>query len=138
MNRLFTLTLLILLAACGAKTDSPLSLERYTQVNGYLKEKDFFKARDTFEYYKPEIGKPEKFILEAFIDNAFNKPESSNKKIDEVFNGYAQQVNDSGKQQLLEIQQGNYARLYEYEKANGIVKEILDKYSGVLSKDQIE
>src|SRR5690606_4855746 len=99
---------------------------------------DFFKARDTFEYYKPEIGKPEKFILEAFIDNAFNKPESSNKKIDEVFNGYAQQVNDSGKQQLLEIQQGNYARLYEYEKANGIVKEILDKYSGVLSKDQIE
>lgn len=138
MNRFLVLTILALLTGCGAKTDSPLSLERYTQVNGYLKEKDFFKARDTFEYYKPEIGKPEKFILQAFIDNTFNKPESSNKKIEEVFEGYALQVSDSVKQQLLEIQQGNYARMYEYEKANGAVKEILDKYSKVLSKEEVD
>ncbi|WP_417351149.1 retropepsin-like aspartic protease [Flavobacterium alkalisoli] len=139
MTRFITfLFVLLVIFGCAVKTDDGLSLKRYNKINAYLDEKDFFHARDTFNYYKLEIAKPQRLILEAFIDNAFNDPESSNKVIDEIFEKYADVVNDSVKLKLLEVQQGNYVHLYEYEKANQTVKEILENYSGILSKDEID
>lgn len=140
MSRIATCLLFVLFVflSCGIKTDDALSQKHYKQISTYLEEKDFFRARDTFEFYKPQIGKPQKLILEAFIDNAFNKPESSNTKIDEIFGEYGNVVNDTVKQLLLEIQQGNYAHLYEYTKAKETVNKVLENYTSVLSEEEVD
>src|SRR5690606_8346341 len=113
MKKLYFLLIAIsIVCGCASKKDEQLSIRQYNIIYAFIKEKDFFKARDVFEKNKNHITRPYSLILQAEIDNAFNRLESSNKNIDLVFEKYANAVPDSIKLELLEAEQGNYGKLF--------------------------
>jgi len=124
------------LAGCASKKDTQQSLEHYNEIYSQLKEKDFFKARDAFEKNKKHIAKPYSLVLQAELDNAFNRLESSNKNIELVFKEYANVVPDSIKLELLETEQGNYGKLFEYDKAHNVITKMLDGYTQFMTEDE--
>lgn len=128
---------LIIVSACGIKPDNAVSVKNYQTVNDFLQQKDFFRARDFYQANKNAIAKPYSLILEAHIANAFNKPKESNLSIHKVFKEYASIIPDSVKQELLELEQGNHARLFEYKKADETITKTLEAYSGLLTQDEI-
>lgn len=128
------LLILLLLTGCATKKDTT-DFKSYSAINAMIKEKDFFTARDAYNADKKKIAEPYSLILEAGLDNAFNRLEASNEKIDKVFKQYSDKVTDTVKLELLEIEQGNYGKLFEYKKASEVVTTMLQKYSALMTKD---
>lgn len=129
------LLIMLVITGCASKKDPARSQSYYDTVYGMIKEKDFFTARDTFKVYEHKIEPPYNFILQANLDNVFNKLESSNEKIDLIFKEYSNSVPDKIKLELLEIEQANYGRLFEYEKASDILEVMLEKYLQLMDKE---
>lgn len=121
-------------ANCQTSKFSVESLKYYHILDSLIEHKYFFAARDLYRIQGNKLSSFHMLKVEADLDNVFNKPEESNKKIDLLFKDYQTQLTDSVKYYLLDVKQNNHAKLFEYDLAYQAANEILTKYSNLLDE----
>jgi len=114
------------------------SLSSYLAIDSLLKNKQFFAARDLLKANKKSLSAFHQLKLGAEIDNVFNQLDASNSKIDALFLGFGDQLNDSVLYHLSDIRQSNYARLFNYQKALETANEIIGKYSHLMTENELD
>lgn len=133
MKNLFILFIgLLILNEAGAQ-DTNAKLK----IDSLLVVKSYFKAREIHQSESGSLTEFEKLLLGSSLDNFFNSPEKSNEKIETILNDHSDKLNDSLRFTLLGLAQINYSRLYDYKSAYETVNEILDKYSNLMTEEEI-
>jgi len=102
-----------------------------------LKEKDYFRVEAFIRNNDKQWSDFEKLVLNANIDNIFNRTSASNVKIGQLFAKYPSQMPDSLKAGLLRLKHANHARLFEYADAYTTATEIISKYKGEISVSEM-
>lgn len=107
----------------------------FDEIQTYITQKNFFKANEVFHSNKDRLSKEHQYFFGAIIDNAFNKIEESNHKIDTLLKGELN-LPDSLMVKLFEVHQDNAVKLLEYAKAKDIINVILTNYKEFLSETE--
>lgn len=129
---------LVLLWGCaGRKFSKQQDKGEYKAVQRLIENKDFFSARDRAQANLHRLRTYHSLVINASIDNAFNRPQQSNSNIDLILTGHAAKLTDSVRLELLKLKQANHARLFEYDKAAMVTNEIIHKYSAILKEEDI-
>ncbi|MGD1840810.1 MAG: aspartyl protease family protein [Thermonemataceae bacterium] len=110
-------TLIVITAACTSPDKQADDTPYLAQIDALIVQKDFFKARDLLQKHKDQLETYDKTRLAAYVDNAFNRLEASNKAIEALFTTFKDQLTDSLRADLLEIQSQNHIKLQNYEEA---------------------
>jgi predicted aspartyl protease len=134
MNSLLKLVLITILSVgvqvfCAAQEQN-ISFE---EVYGLIARKNFFKAREIYQLKKETFSKGHQYFIEAIIDNAFNRLNQSNSKINTLLKGNFN-FPDSLVVALLKVYEGNAVKLFEYKKAKQVTENILKDRAGLLSE----
>ena len=101
------------------QTESPA----FNEVYRWITEKDYFRAAAMFEPVKEELSETERLVAGAFLDNAFNRLESSQQQIDRLLGKWdgtkvgERSLPDSLVMELYAIQEDNAVKMYDYAKA---------------------
>jgi predicted aspartyl protease len=109
----------------------------YDKAQKLLEQKDFFAVRDLVNS-GASFSNFHKLVLQANLDNAFNRPASSNEKIAKAFSGFSSHINDSLKLAMLRLKHANHARLFEYAAAHQTTKQILSAPSRFLTDEEAD
>jgi hypothetical protein len=124
-NFIIPLFIIIVTTRCRTTTkDETLSLNYYHPIDSLIADKIFFKARDLFFETRDRLSTYYQLRAGAVIDNAFNKPGSSNQKIELLFRDYSSRLPDSVKYALLDKKQANHGKLFEYKEAYRAISEM--------------
>ena len=130
MKRITLLILpVILLAGCHpARLNEADSLKRFNEIDSLLQRKEFFAARDKWIAQTDHLTNFHQLKAGAEIDNAFNRLQASDAKIETLFNDYGSKLTDKDKYHLLRIKQMNHSKLFEYQKAYDALHELTTNY----------
>lgn len=112
------------------------SAQTAAEIDTLITQKSFFKASELFQLKKNSFTVTEQLFLGAELDNAFNRLQASNEKIDILQKEYKKVLTPEQHFALLELQQGNYAKLYNYRKASESINTLLKRYSKLITKEQ--
>jgi hypothetical protein len=129
----FVVCLFLLSATALAQAADPSVSQ---EIDHLLARKSYFAARDLYEQQGHQLEPAKRLEVGAVIDNTFNRLEASNRKIAEL-QRLGEQLDDSTHLYLLELQQSNYAKLFQYKQAADCIKKILTEYAGFLREDQL-
>ena len=132
---IFSLSILFSCDPISQKSES--SIKVLKQIDSLLVKNDFFKVKDLLEENAQQLTDYDRFRLEASVYNAFNKLEESNQAITTLFKGYDQDLSDSLKADLLDIQSQNHFKLHSYEEAYKVSEERLKKYAKHYNEDEL-
>jgi predicted aspartyl protease len=110
---------------------------QYNMARKMLQEKDYFRAKELIRTNDGKWNDFEKLVLNANLDNIFNKASASNVKIKKLFSEYQSQMPDSLKGGLLRLKHANHGRLFEYADAYTTATEIISKYKSEVSVSEI-
>src|SRR5580693_2304229 len=110
MRTLRWLTILILVYGCTYRGP----FKEMQQLQSLLDQKEYFKLRISLNYLGDHIRKERKIYFRAFVENAFNRNEESEKDIVDLLGNYASVLTDSDKVVLLRLQSNNYFRTFDY------------------------
>lgn len=113
------------------------SQSKAEQIDSLLAIKSYFLAQEAYNKYLNGLEPVQQLQFGALIDNIFNRLEASNAKIARLKTEFREQIPDSIMYHLLEIQQTNFGKLYEYEKASQIIDESLAQYAAIMTKEEI-
>lgn len=113
------------------------STEASRHIEQLLNEKSYFAARTAYAKEKHKLSPLKQLQFGAFLDNAFNKLESSNRQIEELQQHYKDELPDSVQFQLIELQQSNYAKLYDYRRASICIDEVLYHFPQLLTEEAL-
>ncbi|GAA4790369.1 aspartyl protease family protein [Olivibacter ginsenosidimutans] len=92
-----------------------------------FQKRDFFELNTQFDKVKSSLPPDKKLFYQAVIDNAFNRCEASNEKIDQ-FNKRFISAPDSVQRTLLHLKADNYIKLYQYQQAVDCYERLFDSY----------
>ncbi|PZR29232.1 MAG: hypothetical protein DI538_24190, partial [Azospira oryzae] len=124
---LLSVTLLMLLAGCKKQTvPDEQSLPIFKSVYSMLQHRDFFNARLRYEADRTKMSEFHQLVAGALIDQAFNRLESSNVKINTVLHTYGARVPDSTRYRLLIAKQINHGKRCEYQQAFSAMDEAIN------------
>lgn len=98
----------------------------YSLINAH----EYFQARDLYAGRKNELSQVHRNVIEAVLDNVFNRCEKSRSKIDLLLKNHG--LPDSLRFSLLKIKVDNAVRLFRYNEAAATVSQILSHHSGLL------
>lgn len=130
--RLTVLPVMILLSAMSYGQAHSSAFENlYTQI----KKKNFFKAREIFAATHKKLPAEYQYFTEAVLDNAFNKPEESNLKIEKLETGKAG-LPDSLMLTIWRLKEDNCMKQYDYAGAKKAANATLDKYAHLLTEEE--
>lgn len=108
---------------------------KLNEIYSFISTKNFFKAKETYLSNKHNFSKEHQYFIEAVINNAFNKLEESNSKIEILIEG--QYVfPDSLMVKLLKVYADNAMKLFEYKEAKHVTENILSNYKELLSETE--
>ncbi|RJP65072.1 MAG: hypothetical protein C4539_13640 [Ignavibacteriales bacterium] len=130
------LTLALLLVLLGNLIFAGLT-QTETQLKELLDKKEFFRMRKILRRNPPDISEVKKLYFNAFVENAYNKNQYSINTIESLFSNYSDALDDTMKADLLKIQQDNFYKTYEYEKAGKTGEIILTMYKSVMDSMEI-
>ena len=108
-----------------------------SRIDDLISRKSYFEARAVFQSQKKDLTTIETLRFGAFIDNAFNELEASNEKIVLLQQQYKKQLPDSTRFRLLELQQSNYVKLYNYSAAAICIEELITEFPQFLSPEAL-
>jgi predicted aspartyl protease len=124
--------LLLLLACCKEQpVTHEQSLPFFKPVDSLLRRSDFFNALASYQKNKAKMSEYHRLTAGALIDHAFNRPDSSNAKIDAALQNYGTTLPDSTRYRLLIAKQINHSRRFEYKQAF----DAMDETIGTLSHE---
>jgi predicted aspartyl protease len=105
------------------------------KFNKLCNEKQFFSLNRELIKSKDMLNDMQRLYFGAILDNAFNRPESSNKSIRELFSGFKDQLTDSMAARLLECRISNSVNLFDYKDAAAATDSLIDRYDYLYEKD---
>jgi len=108
----------------------------FTVLKKLIREKNFFAARAAYGKQSAGFTAFQKHYAEAFLDGAFNRLEPSTRHIDHLLKGNYPQLKDSDRVHLLQLQQANWGKLYEYAKAASVLRQLLNQYPRLLTQEE--
>ncbi|GGB03664.1 retropepsin-like aspartic protease [Puia dinghuensis] len=114
----------------GCLTSTTPEKEKLAQT--LLENKEYFKLRTLLASDPDRLSGQNRTWFLAFVDNAFNKNEASNKDIATLLDVYGAQLTDSAKATLLQLQQDNDFKTFQYAHAAGTDKMLLGRYRSVI------
>lgn len=117
-------------AQIKAQSVSPIEKE----VIQLIAHKDFFKAKEFIENSNLNISPTYQEYFKAILDNAFNRPQSSNKRIDQLLNRNFN-LPDSFALKLLKVKIDNSIKCDEYRDAKETIHTLLKRYRKLLSSE---
>lgn len=135
MTRLLLLLFTLLTSTVYAQ-DEVISLITAKRIDTLIEKKAFFTARDVYNTEQNKLIEFDKLLVGAALDNAFNRLEESNNKIEKLFQEYDKRLTDTSKYSLLNLQQINYSKLYEYKKAYESASKLLTHYGNLLDEKE--
>lgn len=100
-----------------------------------FKSKNYFKAKELYEKSKSSLSKTDRLLIEAVLDNAFNRLRESDKRITKLLQ---QKVPDSVALQLLRVRFDNAVKLYNYKTAAESIETILGRFATQLTETERE
>lgn len=107
----------------------------FKNIYKLIGHKNFFKAREEYDQQKDNLSKTQKYVIEAILDNAFNKTESSTGKIWWLLK-QDQSLADTLALKLCKIKADNSVKSFDYNEARNSIASIFDNYKHLLSKDE--
>lgn len=126
-----TLLTLLSLTVCG-QTENPA----FARIYGLIEQKNFFKAKEIYGSQQRELSKTHQKVVEAFLDNAFNRLQESNNQISQLIKAKSD-LPDSLILELYRIKEDNNVKLFEYNEARNALIAILKNYKSLLKEDEI-
>lgn len=103
----------------------------YEEIN----QKNFFKLNELFAGTKSKLPIAHQYFIGAVLDNAFNKPEESNRKILKLEASKAV-LPDSLMLKVWLIKEDNCMKQYDYAGAKNAVQTALNQYPDLLTADE--
>lgn len=138
-SNVIVVTLLFLTAYCSSTKQLPSnSSSLYRHLDSLIDRKQFFSAREIFEKRNQDLSSFHNLLISSRINNVFNRLEASSRQIDSIFTFYQQQLNDSMRYQLSDVQHSNFSKLHLYSEALKVCNEIIGRYGYLLSPKQVE
>jgi len=128
-NILILLVIVINLIACNRNDEVA-----FREIYVLTEQNNFFKAKERYESNKEALSKTNQQFIEAILDNAFNKLEESEKKIDALMNQKST-IPDSIVLQLYKVKYDNSVKLYKYKEAKNTAQIILNNYTNLLDDE---
>lgn len=133
----------------GSENNTPFS-----EISLYLDKDHYFQAQKLYEQHKRKLSLTERLLTEAILDNAFNKPAASNKKIGKLLKTAkkpAQEkrlmkstkpssgkiIPDSVLVQLYQLRADNAIKLCDYRGAKEALEVILNSFPHLLDENQL-
>lgn len=107
---------------------------KFNNLYRLIASKDFFTARDLFKVNKTFLNAHEQLFILAILDNAFNRPIASNKKI-ALLNTATEELPDTLRLKIRRIQEDNFVKLKDYDEAKQTTQKILLEFDPLLSTD---
>ncbi|WP_181369435.1 retropepsin-like aspartic protease [Flavobacterium album] len=125
MKRSLLLLFVLFTITCTAQKKAEKFSDEYSYAQQLLKDKNYFNAENYISENDKHFTKLERLVLQANIDNIFNRAAQSNEKIVRALDKFPDQMGDSLKLSLRRLKHANHARLFQYTEANAVVKDIL-------------
>ena len=107
---------------------------RFNKLYQLIESKDFFSALELFMINKTDFSAEEQVFMLAILDNAFNKPIASNKKI-ALLNKSSEVLPDTLQLKIQRIQEDNFVKLKDYAGAKRTTQKILQEFDPLLSTE---
>lgn len=131
MQNILTFTLLLLInvatyAQFNTQADSLLNNRQYFLLNDYVKANTKHLSKDAESYYN------------AFLQNFFNKPKSSNNNIQSLIKKDPAKLTVKQRIELLRLEISNDLKEYNYKSAYHHSATLLKEYSNDLVKEDID
>ena len=127
MKRISFLFLIVITLTCICPAQSVEN-----QMKSFLHKKEFFRLRTALQNNADNISEASKLYFDAYVANAFNRNNESIDHINKLLDQYKSSLSDSDISALLYIQQDNYSKTYQYNKAGKICDELTGNYSQVM------
>ena len=127
------------LVSCRQQVNAyPASDADFTLIDSLIRHKDFFAARDLFQEKQSLLSEYQTLRAGAALDNAFNRLEASNEKIDALFSNHENMLSDSAKLFLLDLHQSNSVKLFQYQAAQAAIDSILKNFGHLLAEKELK
>ncbi|MEO7044912.1 MAG: hypothetical protein ABI091_06360, partial [Ferruginibacter sp.] len=134
MTRLIA-SIFIVLSFCSLEAAGQNRVADFKTIYSLIEQKNFFKAKDLYDTRKDKLSKTAQNVIELFLDNAFNKPEQSNKKIELVTKNKVQPLG-SLLLDIYKVKKDNEVKLFDYKAAKNTLRYILRKFNFLLSAQE--
>ena len=109
----------------------------FNKIYELVEKKNFFKAKATYDLKKNELTTIHQKVIEAVLDNAFNRLEPSNTKITQILQTQ-NNLPDSLMLTLYKVKEDNAIKLFDYKEAKNTIITIIGKYKYLLSDEDAE
>ena len=123
--------ILVSLIACNGTNDVV-----FKEIYHLTEQNNFFKAKERYASHKGALSEMHQQFIEAVLDNAFNKLEESQKKINALLEQNSN-IPDSIQLQLYKVKYDNSVKLYQYKEAKNTAQLILSNYEKLLDEETI-
>ncbi|WP_353137871.1 pepsin/retropepsin-like aspartic protease family protein [Pseudopedobacter sp.] len=107
----------------------------FEKIYHLIKQKAFFKAKESYCINKNKLSILHQTIVEAFIDNSFNALKHSNNKISYIMKS-KHMLSDSLCLALYKIKEDNSVKLFNYKEAKNTLDTIFTGYNNILTDDE--
>ena len=134
MNRKFFLLLYFFLVFLSQAT-ARVQDSTFQRLNSFIQQKNFFKATEMYEAEKAKLSGVQQKLVEVYLDNAFNRFEVSNFKINRLLNTDIK-LPDSTRLKLYKTKADNAIKLFEYKTAAQAFSFILHTYPKMLTEEE--
>lgn len=112
------------------------STETFRDIYQLTLEKDFFQADVLLMQNREQLTKQHQAILQAKIDNAFNKNENSQKNINYILENHSS-LEDSILVDLYKTKIDNEFKCYQYKSARESIEKLLKDFDSYFTEDEI-
>ncbi|WP_165851799.1 retropepsin-like aspartic protease [Chryseobacterium pennipullorum] len=127
--------ILIMLLAMSGKSFGQASDPAFNAVYKQIQQKNFFKARLLYAESKKKLPAEYQYFTEAVLDNAFNRPEQSNRRITELESSKVK-LQDSLMLKIQSLKEDNCMKQYDYKGAKNAVQNALKVYDKLLTEEK--
>jgi len=126
--------LIIACLSCHAPADRHIE----QSLQSLLDQKEYFKLKSALASNEDRISPQKRLYLQAFVDNVFNRNNSSNEQIETLLKQYSSVLSDSIKADLFGLKADNEFKTYQYAKAAAADNELVTHYRHVVDSNGYE
>ncbi|MGS2761902.1 retropepsin-like aspartic protease [Sinomicrobium sp. M5D2P9] len=112
--------------------------ELYLKIDSLINAKDYFRARKIYSENTNRLSQLHRLKSGFFLNNVFNRPDSSIHKMNLLLGKHGSEISDSLKFRLLSIGHVNYSKLSDYKKAKETLALLLSGYKDWLTEEEEE
>lgn len=121
-------------ALSGSRLPAQAQYSSFERIYNLVEQKNFLKAKDIYALQKKDLSIVQQKVIEAFLDNAYNRPEASNEKIMQLIQG-KNKLPDSLMFKLYKTKEDNAVKLFDYREAKNTLTKIIAAYKQLLTED---